>query len=95
LFTKVVATALAIRAAPRAVSSVAATLMMLALGSTDELTVFSSVAAVSPGTFLAARRSVSRVVSRASIVARRRSTDSTSPVWSGSDAPPTTIFAVA
>ena len=69
--------------------------MMFAAGSTEEVTLSSRVAAVSPGTFRAARRIVSRVVINASIVARRRSTDSTSRFWSGSETPATTTFEVA
>ena len=66
------ATAFAIRAAPRGVLSVAASVTTFAFGSTDEVTLSWTDAAVSPGRRRAARAKTSRVVSRTWIVASRR-----------------------
>ena len=90
------ATAFAIRAAPFAVSSVATMSMMSAFGSTDDATLSSSVAAVSPGRLSSPPAPASRESSAARRSWRggaRRS--SPSRVWRGSEALSRTIFAVA
>ena len=66
------ATALAIAAAPTALSSVAVTSMTSASVATDVLILSRSVSALSPGTVRAAAASTSGVVSRATFVASRR-----------------------
>ena len=80
LARKLVATAFAIAAAPRAVSSVAVTSMMFAVGSTLEATLSLSVFAVSSFSLPAARRRLARVVNSVLIVARRRSSAWASPL---------------
>jgi hypothetical protein len=78
-------TVFAILDEPRAVLSVALTLMMLAFASTVARTLSFNVSGVSPGSRRAARASKSRLVTSTWIVASRRWTEAASVGASGSD----------